>query len=268
VKFDSIIKTEFKIMTEMPITTKKRMYNCPKCKKTHNVILDNSLAEGRNRYPFPYVFLHSTEENLKDLLTILYLDAQLQIRAVDIIQLENSKIFSEELAKEIMEKLTNEIVALNEENLELKGILENIELPEEILPDSEVLEDIQEPSEESLLEEELDESQGSFKEVSENVYRIKSKTPGRTVNQGDKIALFFVSTIGPGEKRQKLTIFMGNVIYDIKETIGNLYGLMPANFHLSHQGVTLDETSPLNKYPIKDGDEILIIPASIAGSTL
>ena len=100
------------------------------------------------------------------------------------------------------------------------------------------------------------------------MYRIKSKTPGRTVNQGDKITLFFVSTIGPGEKRQKLTIFMGNVIYDIKETIGNLYGLMPANFHLSHQGVTLDETNPLNNYTIKDGDEILIIPSSIAGSTL
>ena len=40
-------------MTEMPITTKKRRYNCPKCKKTHEVILEDSLAEGQNRYPFP-----------------------------------------------------------------------------------------------------------------------------------------------------------------------------------------------------------------------
>ena len=252
-------------MTEMPITTKKRRYNCPKCKKTHEVILEDSLAEGRNRYPFPYVFLHSTEEHLEDLLTILYLDAQLQIRAVDIIELEDSKIFSEDLAKEIMEKLMNEITALQEENLELQGLLGKIEINEDLIPEPEICEEIEDSTEESELEEELDDEQGTFKVVSENVYRIKSKTPGRAVNQGDKIALFFISTIGPGEKRQKLTIFTGNLVYDIKTTIGNLYGLMPANFHLSHEGITLDEMNPLSTHPIKDGDEILIIPSSIAG---
>ena len=104
-------------MTEMPITTRNRRYNCPKCQTTHQVILEDTLAENRSRYPFPHVFLHSKEETLEDLLTILYLDAQLQIRAVDIIELESSNIFSEDLAKEIMEKLMNEITNLQEENM-------------------------------------------------------------------------------------------------------------------------------------------------------
>jgi len=257
-----------KAMSETPQSTINRIYNCPKCKKTHTVVLDKGLAEGRTRYPFPHVFLHSKEENLLDLLTILYLDAQLQIRAIDIIELEKTNIFSEEFTREIIDKLTNEIMSLQEENIQIKGILNNIELSEEIIIQPEESEEIQEGSEDGSLDEELEESKGSFKEVSENVWTIKSKTPGRSKKllEEEKLSLYFVSTIGPGEKKQKLTINMGNIIYDIKETIGNLYGLIPVNFHLSHEGITLDEMKPLNDYNIKDGDEILIIPSSIAGA--
>ena len=117
----------------------------------------------------------------------MYLDAQLQIRAVDIIELESSNIFSEKFAKEIMEKLMNEINVLQEENMELKGLLDNIELPDEILPESEPSEDIEIIAEEEQLEEDLDESPGSFTQVSDNVYRIKSKTPRSTAVKSNRL---------------------------------------------------------------------------------
>ena len=76
-----------------------RMYNCPRCRLTHNIQLPKELAVDKPVYPFPYVFLHSSEEveNLDDLLTILYIDMQMQIRAVEIVEVEDSNIFSEDL---------------------------------------------------------------------------------------------------------------------------------------------------------------------------
>jgi hypothetical protein len=95
-----------------------------------------------------------------------------------------------------------------------------------------------------------------------------SKTPaGKTPTAGGKnIALYFTSTIGPGEKKQKLTINDGNAVNDIKRTVGNMFGLNPADFHLSSGGVTMDDGMPLNNYSISNGDEVLLIPASTAGS--
>jgi hypothetical protein len=244
-----------------------KIYHCPKCQTTHTVELSRSLSENKERYPFPFVFLHSLEEKLEELLTVLYIDANLDIRAVEIIEVEDSNIFSENLAKEITEKLMNEIMVLQEENMELKGLLNRVELSDEVFVESDEDEEVQE----ELIEEDLiinneDEGEGSFKQVSENVWKIKSKIPGRkNPPEGEKVTLYFVSTIGPGEKKQKLTINTGNIISDIKETIGNIYGLEPLNFHLSAGGVTLDEMRQLNDYAIKDGDDVLIIPASTAG---
>ena len=52
---------------------------------------------------------------------------------------------------------------------------------------------------------------------------------------------------------------------DIKETVANLFALDPADFHLSSGGVTLDEDNQLSDYNLSDGDDILLIPASVAG---
>lgn len=261
-------------MSEEPLESKPKekepvlkIYHCPKCQTTHTIELSRSMSENRNRYPFPFVFLHSLEEKLEDLLTILYIDANLDIRAVEIIELENSNIFSEDLAKEITEKLMNEIMALQEENMQLNGLISKVELSDEIFAESEGDENLQEvlPDDALILEEE-GESEGSFEEVSDNVWKIKSKTPGRkNPPEGEKIIIYFISTIGPGEKKQKLIINAGNIISDIKETIGNIYGLSPLNFHLSADGITLDEVSQLKDYNIKDGTDILIIPSSTAG---
>ncbi|MFW9894327.1 MAG: ubiquitin-like domain-containing protein [Promethearchaeota archaeon] len=94
---------------------------------------------------------------------------------------------------------------------------------------------------------------------------VKSKTPSsKTPQAGRKKTFYFISTIGP-EKKEKLTVNDGNRIEDIKQTLGNLYGLDPNDFHLSSGGVTLDESDTLSDYNVNDGDDILLIPASTAG---
>lgn len=109
----------------------------------------------------------------------------------------------------------------------------------------------------------------SFDEFDEDLGEeepLKSKTPAsKTPSAGKKLTLYFMSTIGPGEKKEKLTVNDTNQVRDIKRTLGNLYGLDPNDFHLSSGGVTMDENSPLRDYNVNDGDDILLIPASTAG---
>ena len=94
---------------------------------------------------------------------------------------------------------------------------------------------------------------------------INSKTPvQRYKSESKKISVYFNSLIGP-EKKQKLSIKTGNIVGDIKETVANLFGLQSTDFHLSLDGITLNETSRLVDYNVADGDDILLIPASIAG---
>ena len=92
-----------------------------------------------------------------------------------------------------------------------------------------------------------------------------SKTPARKAPMGKKMSVYFMSTIGPGEKKQKLTVDDGNNVGDIKRTVGNIFGLNPNDFHLSSGGVTMDESSPLGDYNVGNGDDVLLIPASTAG---
>ncbi|TXT66305.1 MAG: hypothetical protein BAJALOKI1v1_310011 [Promethearchaeota archaeon] len=95
---------------------------------------------------------------------------------------------------------------------------------------------------------------------------IKSKTPKvKGPSGGKKISLFFTSTVGPGEKKQKLVVDDANHVDAIKQTVGNIFGLDPNDFHLSSGGVTMDESSPLRDYNVDDGDEVLLIPSSTAG---
>jgi len=119
------------------------------------------------------------------------------------------------------------------------------------------------------LDEEFEEKYEDKKEeplVKIPEHDVESKTPStQLVTSGKKISVFFMSTIGPGEKKQKLTVNNGNLVGDIKETVANLFGLDPADFYLSSGGVTMEETNTLSYYNVSDGDDILLIPASIAG---
>ena len=94
---------------------------------------------------------------------------------------------------------------------------------------------------------------------------ISSKTPSAPIVEGKKVNVYFMSTIGPGEKKQKLLVDTGYRVGDVKETVSNLFGLTPTDFHMSHDGVTMDENSPLVEYKVNDGDTVLLIPASTAG---
>lgn len=109
------------------------------------------------------------------------------------------------------------------------------------------------------FDENLDEDLDSEEQEQET---IESKTPSRG---GKKITIYFMSTIGPGEKKQKLNVNDSNLVSGIKETVGKLFALNPLDFHLSHGGITMDENNPLSEYNVDDGDDILLIPASIAG---
>jgi len=133
---------------------------------------------------------------------------------------------------------------------------------------------------EQEFDEDLEDIDGEFDEEFEEKYEekrdeqlrmipeeeIENKTPStKIVATGKKISVFFMSTIGPGEKKQKLTVNDGNLVGDLKETVANLFGLDPADFYLSSGGITMDEANTLNYYKVSDGDDILLIPASIAG---
>ncbi len=318
-----------------------RFYECPKCKVAHNIKLPKSLAENRQRYPFPYAYLHSSPGKLKDLLTILYLDKELQIRGSEIVESDQSDIFSEELTKEIMDKLTERINSLEEENVQLKDLLATVDIKamskskarsclsasiidakppleafeeepsfeiEQEEKDSDLIEpleieakkvdnvaeidefvsetlvdsDIEDDIEENV-DEEIDKLFDLGKEAKESSSvrptektpsnmkvktpsEIKSKTPSKQKEpERGKINVFIVSTIGPGERKQKMTIDKSNLVGVVKETIGNIYGLVPETFHLAHSGITLDENCRFKEYEILDGDDILLIPSSTAG---
>ena len=122
------------------------------------------------------------------------------------------------------------------------------------------LEDLNEELEEDTEED----AEEPFEEIDEKEVEFK-KPSTKIMHGGKKISVYFMSTIGPGEKKQKLNINDGNLVGDIKETVANLFGLDPADFFLSSGGVTMDENIVLRDYNVYDGDDILLIPASIAG---
>ncbi len=107
----------------------------------------------------------------------------------------------------------------------------------------------------------------SFEEdFNDELEPVKSKTPASKIpSSGKKSTLYFMSTIGPGEKKEKLTVNDANRVSDVKRTLGNLFGLDPDEFHLSSGGVTMDENNQLRDYNLNNGDDILLIPASTAG---
>ena len=114
------------------------------------------------------------------------------------------------------------------------------------------------------FDEDLDEDLGEPEVDSKTPEKVVSKTPAPRVS-GDDLSIFLMSTIGPGEKKQKLLVNTGNTVGDIKRTVGSMFGVDPSDFHLSHGGITMDDGNYLKDYPVKDGDTVLLIPASTAG---
>lgn len=93
----------------------------------------------------------------------------------------------------------------------------------------------------------------------------RSPTLVSKIPSGSKITVYFRSTIGPGEKLEKMSVDPETPITELKVTLGNLFALDPQDFHLSIGGRTLDNEDILSNYELEDGIEALIIPVSTAG---
>jgi hypothetical protein len=91
---------------------------------------------------------------------------------------------------------------------------------------------------------------------------VRTKHP---VGSRVKVTMFFRSTIGPGEKLEKLTVDSEMPVAELKQTIGAIFSLAPEDFHLSFAGRVADPDDILSNYDIEDGSEALIIPVSTAG---
>jgi len=96
----------------------ERQYHCKVCNTTHTIQLDKKIAEGRKKYPFPYIALHDTIVNgseVKEVLAILYIDKGLQIRHAEIQEFGEGNIFSKEQVMAMTNPFMEEISILREE---------------------------------------------------------------------------------------------------------------------------------------------------------
>lgn len=95
----------------------KVRYTCPACKVSHDLNLDESIWDKQTSFPFPYFDLHG---ELRDVLSVLYIDADGKVRGVEARQLQMDNIFSQDFASAITQKLADEIAHLEEENKQLR----------------------------------------------------------------------------------------------------------------------------------------------------
>lgn len=95
----------------------ERHYHCKICQTSHRIKLNKQILEGRSKYPFPYVFLHDHISGIdhKEVLTILYIDNNLQIRHSEIQELGQDSLFSKEQVEAITKPLIKEIEILRDE---------------------------------------------------------------------------------------------------------------------------------------------------------
>ncbi len=98
----------------------QRSYHCRVCNTTHEISLQKKIRDNQSKFPFSYFFLHG---ELKNILTTLYLDKQLEIRGVDVQQLTDDDIFSKDQVVSITSILVKEIEELRKENEELRSKL-------------------------------------------------------------------------------------------------------------------------------------------------
>jgi len=94
---------------------------------------------------------------------------------------------------------------------------------------------------------------------------MRSKTPSSKKPSGDKINLFFQSTIGPSQRQEKLLVSTEAPVGDLKYTVSQIFSIGPEDFHLSYLGRTLDPDDIIANYDCEEGDTLLLIPVSTAG---
>ena len=98
---------------------------------------------------------------------------------------------------------------------------------------------------------------------SEDLEMPEEKTPSGSAQ--DKLNLFFQSTIGPSQRKEKLMISQSAPVSELKYTVSQIFSLEPSDFHLSYLGRTMDPDDVIANYDCEEGDIILLIPVSTAG---
>jgi hypothetical protein len=105
-----------------------KTFQCKICNKIHEISLPENFAQGRTQYPITYVYIHRYESDSdadienkdKDILTTLYIDANLTIRGVEVSFTEDdTNILSKETSKENNSKLSNTLKKLQTKYKEL-----------------------------------------------------------------------------------------------------------------------------------------------------
>lgn len=108
----------------------ERYFDCRVCGRSHKVKLAKRLLEGRTKFPFPYVYLHDHINGVdhKEVLTILYIDNNLQIRHSEIQELVDDSLFSKEQVEAITKPLIKEIELLRHEIKKLNQEIDNLKI--------------------------------------------------------------------------------------------------------------------------------------------
>jgi len=100
-----------------------KLYHCRICDNTHKTKLRKGLNKKHTKFPFSHSFLHG---ELKNILTTLYLDKNLEVRGVDVQQLSDDDLFSKDQVVSISSTLMEEIERLRSENEKLQLKLHNL----------------------------------------------------------------------------------------------------------------------------------------------
>ena len=91
----------------------QRTYYCSVCKSVHHIKLRRAIVDNEKDFPVLYPILHG---ELRDILSIIYLDRDCNIRGVESIKLKDDNLFSKDQVIKISTSLMNEIVRLQKEN--------------------------------------------------------------------------------------------------------------------------------------------------------
>jgi len=214
--------------------TISRTYNCNYCSRTHTIELPKDIIKDKDYFPIPYVFLHSSSTGLRDLLTTLYIDSEFNIRGVEVLKVENSDIFSETLTRKITEKLMEQIEKLENENQELRDLMKNIDLKK--MENNEIKRKKKLPD-------------------SPNYWKINQK-PNKK-----KLRLKIVNLLGKPEKIKTVKISKKFPLTKLRSEVKKLFNISSDSFYFSYGGIIMDEKLTIMDYKIKQGEDIVIIPA-------
>ncbi len=105
----------------------QKNYYCSLCGKHHDILLARDLAKNRESYPFAHIFLHKMEGSSNDIddvgadiLTTLYIDANMSIRGSEVKKLAACEIISKDDSKNIATELMEELARLQDEVTKLQ----------------------------------------------------------------------------------------------------------------------------------------------------